>query len=82
VTLGETTLSTYPEEVVGLAAQLAGYAGKDPDAAVQALLAARTVARTERNWAAADAVREGLAELGFAVEDTPQGARVIYSPRD
>ncbi|MDF1541776.1 MAG: cysteine--tRNA ligase [Anaerosomatales bacterium] len=81
VILGDATTSVYPEEVVGLAEQLAGYAGKDPDAAVEALLAARSVARTERNWAAADAVREGLAELGFVVEDTPQGARVIYSPR-
>jgi cysteinyl-tRNA synthetase len=82
VTLGEASASTYPEEVVGLAAHLAGYTGKDSDAAVEALLAARSVARTERNWAAADAVRDGLAEFGFVVEDTPQGARVIYSPRD
>lgn len=81
VTLGDTVVSTYPAEVVGLAEQLAGYGGTDPDAAVEALLAARSAARTERNWSAADAVRDGLAELGFVVEDTPQGARVTYLPR-
>jgi cysteinyl-tRNA synthetase len=81
VTLGETVVSKYPSEVVGLAAQLAGYAGGDADAAVEALLAARSAARTERNWAAADAVRDGLADLGFVIEDTPQGARVNYMPR-
>ncbi|MBE0417847.1 MAG: cysteine--tRNA ligase [Coriobacteriia bacterium] len=81
VTLGDITTGGYPSEVVELAAHLAGYAGTDPDAAVEALLAARSVARTERNWPAADAVRDGLAELGFVIEDTPQGARVIYMPR-
>jgi cysteinyl-tRNA synthetase len=28
----------------------------------------------------ADAVRDGLARLGFHIEDTAQGARVIYKP--
>ncbi len=68
----------YPLEVCGLARDLAGYAGDDPEAAVDALLAARAAARTTKNWAAADAVRDGLAALGFSVEDTPQGARVSY----
>ena len=81
VTLAETSTSSFPPEVIELAAQLTGYAGSSPDAAVEALLAARSVARTERNWAAADAVRDGLAELGFVIEDTPQGARVIFQPR-
>lgn len=71
----------YPTEVVALATELAGYAGSDPDAAVEALLAARSVARSERNWGAADAVRDGLAALGFSIEDTAQGSRVAYDPR-
>ena len=70
--------AAYPAEVIDLAAQLAGYSGSDTDEAVQALLAARSVARSERNWSAADAVRDGLHHLGFTVEDTPQGARVGY----
>jgi cysteinyl-tRNA synthetase len=68
----------YPADVLGLAAQLAGYTGTDTKAAVDALLAARTVARNERNWAAADAVRDGLAGLGFVIEDTASGSRVQF----
>ncbi|MRR12858.1 cysteine--tRNA ligase, partial [bacterium] len=68
----------FPPAVLELARDLAGYDGSDTRAAVDALLAARAVARTDRNWAAADAVREGLADLGFTIEDTPQGARVAF----
>ncbi len=70
--------STYPEEVVALAANLANYAGSDPASAVEALLSARAEARSQKNWGLADAVRDGLGELGFTIEDTPQGARVTY----
>ncbi|HSK48336.1 MAG TPA: cysteine--tRNA ligase [Coriobacteriia bacterium] len=69
----------YPAEVLELARDLAGYAGSDTGAAVESLLAARAAARTERNWALADAVRDGLTRLGFNLEDTPQGARVTFS---
>jgi cysteinyl-tRNA synthetase len=79
VTIAEPKQAGYPVEVIDLAASLAGYDGSDPEAAVEALLAARAVARSDRNWAAADAVRDGLAALGFTVEDTPQGARVVYA---
>jgi cysteinyl-tRNA synthetase len=71
----------YPREVVDLAVSLAGYVGSDPGAAVEALLAARSVARSDKNWAAADAVRDGLADLGFVIEDTASGARVAYVSR-
>ncbi|MHB1323620.1 MAG: cysteine--tRNA ligase [Coriobacteriia bacterium] len=68
----------HPTAVLALARDLAGYAGSDTQAAVDALLAARSVARTERNWAAADAVRNGLDALGFTIEDTSQGVRVVF----
>ena len=68
----------YPVEVVDLAADLAGYEGADAAEAVDALLAARAEARAAKDWPRADAVRDGLAGLGFTVEDTPQGARVSY----
>ncbi|MDO4290111.1 MAG: cysteine--tRNA ligase [Eggerthellaceae bacterium] len=70
--------AAYPDAVLTLAAEVAGFAGTDKQAAVDALLEARAAARKEKNWAVADAVRDGLAELGFTVEDTPQGARVTY----
>lgn len=74
----EEVAGEYPPEVLELSRDLAGYTGADAEAAVAALLAARASARTERNWALADAVRDGLGRLGFIIEDTPQGARVNY----
>ncbi|MDO8964234.1 MAG: cysteine--tRNA ligase [Coriobacteriia bacterium] len=81
VTVGEEPdeLAELPVEVLALAAELAGYAGSDRDAAVDALLKARAVARSEKNWALADAVRDGLVRLGFTIEDTASGARIVYS---
>ncbi len=81
VEIGGARQQGYPPEVVELARELAGYRGDDPAGAVDALLAARAVARTERNWAAADAVRDGLARFGISVEDTAQGARITLAPR-
>jgi cysteinyl-tRNA synthetase len=78
VEVGADEAATWPHEVVDLARTVAGYHGDDPTAAVSALLSARADARAEKDWATADAVRDGLAELGFTIEDTPQGARVDY----
>lgn len=70
--------SAYPTEVVGLAKELAGFEGSDAEEAVQALLDARAKARSEKNWSLADAVRDRMADLGFTIMDTPQGARVEF----
>ena len=67
----------YPQELVALAAELAGFEGDDGAAAADALLAARAEARANKNWAVADAIRDRLGEIGFAVEDTAQGQRVV-----
>ena len=74
----EDESASYPEAVLELAAQIASYEGTSKAEAVQALLEARATARKEKNWAVADGVRDGLAGLGFTIEDTPQGARVSY----
>ena len=66
----------YPPEIVALAAEMAGYAGASGEEAVQALIDARAAARKEKNWAVADAIRDGLGELGFSIKDTPQGPRM------
>ena len=50
--------------------------GCDAEGAIEALLVRRAEARKEKNFALADAVRDRLGDLGFVVEDTPQGARV------
>lgn len=68
---------TYPLEVCGLARDLAGYTGSDVRGALEVLLALREVARTQKDWATADAVRSGLAALGLVLEDTPSGVRVV-----
>ncbi len=46
----------------------------DPE--VAGLLEARTVARTEKNWAESDRIRDRLAELGWTVKDTPEGPKL------
>jgi len=60
-----------------LAAELAGFEGATVEQALDALLAARTEARQSKDWPRADAVRDGLASCGLAIEDTAQGPRVV-----
>ncbi|MEG2023914.1 MAG: cysteine--tRNA ligase [Gordonibacter sp.] len=74
----DTAGADYPAEVVALAADIAGFDGSDAALAVGALLDARADARASKDWARADAVRDGLGSLGFVIEDTPQGARVAF----
>ncbi|WP_345637176.1 cysteine--tRNA ligase [Rugosimonospora acidiphila] len=45
------------------------------DALVQLALQQRELARTRRDWTAADAVRDQLRQAGVIVEDTPHGPR-------
>ena len=77
---GEEASAEYPSEVVALAKDLAGYTGGNPAQAVEVLLGARADARAQKNFELADQVRDGLAALGFQIEDTPQGARVNFVP--
>jgi len=64
---------TLPAELIDLAREQAGYAGTS---AAEALLSARQAARAEKNWALADAIRDGITALGLVVEDTAAGARL------
>ena len=47
----------------------------DLDAEIEALVAARTEARKNRNWAEADRIRDELKARGILLEDTPQGVK-------
>ena len=37
------------------------------------LIAERDQARKERNWARADEIRDRFTEMGYTLEDTPEG---------
>ena len=52
-----------------------GAEASEPGETIQLLLARREAAREESDWAAADAIREGLSALGIVIEDTADGAR-------
>lgn len=45
------------------------------DAQVEALIAERTEARANKNWARADEIRDLLQAMNIVLEDTPQGIR-------
>ena len=45
------------------------------DGLVKVLLEQRSAARERKDFAAADAIRDGLNDLGVLIEDTPNGAR-------
>jgi len=45
------------------------------DALMDLILKIRGEARAKKDWATADAIRDGLKEIGIAIDDTPQGAR-------
>mgnify|MGYP006992086967 CR=1 FL=1 len=48
-------------------------ANADPE--IDALVAARTAAKKEKNWAEADRIRDELKARGIEIIDTPQGAK-------
>ena len=75
--LGRTALSIF--SVLGIevgdadTADGEGAAGPD-DAAIDAMLAQRADARAAKDFAAADRIRDELADLGIIIEDTATGA--------
>ena len=73
--------AAFPPAVFELARDVSGFEGAEAQQAVDALLATRAAARAEKDWERADTVRDGLTRLGFVIEDTTQGARVIYKPK-
>jgi len=48
---------------------------KSLDTEVESLINKRQAARSEKNWAEADKIRDRLNEMGIILEDTPQGVK-------
>lgn len=71
-----TAADELPAGLIDLAREQAGYEGDSTSEAANVLLAARAEARAAKNWAVADAIRDGIAALGLSVEDTAAGARL------
>jgi cysteinyl-tRNA synthetase len=66
--------------LLGLESLLAPVDAPNPEA--ERLLAEREEARAERDFERADRLREALAERGFEVRDTPEGARLVRRSGD
>lgn len=49
----------------------------DDDAEIEALVAQRTEARKNKDWAKADEIRDKLASMGITLKDTPAGVQWI-----
>lgn len=47
----------------------------EDDERIESMLAQRTQAKKDKNWALADQIRDELKAEGIVIEDTPQGAR-------
>ena len=49
--------------------------GNRSDEEIEALIAERTQARKDKNWALADKIRDDLKARGIVLEDTPDGVK-------
>lgn len=76
LTLESSEDSGLPTELVGLAAELAGYEGNDAEEAAQVLIDTRAAARAAKDWGTADAIRNSITALGLVLEDTAAGSRL------
>lgn len=83
---------SYPQEIIDLARQVKEEAGQlaegldaavlelsNEESAARFLLALRQEARSQKNWALADTVRDRLKDLGLLIEDTQAGARIVQA---
>jgi cysteinyl-tRNA synthetase len=67
------------DEVLGLRLREATSQGQELPTEVQKLVDARDEARRQKNWAESDRLRNDLQALGYKVEDTPKGTKVLKS---
>ncbi|MCI7614676.1 MAG: cysteine--tRNA ligase [Bacteroidales bacterium] len=70
------TLNVFVYDILGLRTEAQGGSQREEafSAAVDMLLELRAKAKAAKDWATSDAIRDRLAELGFEVKDTKEGA--------
>ena len=70
------TLNVCFHDILGLRTEAQGGSQREEafSAAVDMLLELRAKAKAAKDWATSDAIRDRLAELGFEVKDTKEGA--------
>ena len=72
----KSTISTFAFDILGLRADVPSGDGKREEAfgkVVDMVLELRKQARSEKNWAVCDQIRDALKEAGFDVKDTKDG---------
>ena len=65
------------DEITGVLGILYNRNQDEVPAEVMELVEKRAAAKKEKNWAVADEMRAKIGEMGWAVEDTPQGPKVV-----
>lgn len=68
----ETAVKVF-DELCGVLGILYNRKSNDLDAEVEELIAKRQEARANKDWAAADKIRDDLKAMGIILKDTPQG---------
>ena len=70
------TLNVFVHDILGLRTEAQGGSQREEafSAAVDMILELRAKAKAAKDWATSDAIRDRLAELGFEVKDTKEGA--------
>ena len=70
-------MHTFLNDILGVTAEVAGAEGtaniKPFEDAVDLLLQIRSEAKSKKDWATSDLIRDRLAAIGFDVKDTKQG---------
>ena len=71
----EAAATTF-DELTGVLGLLYNRKTSEIPADVMALVEQRAAAKKAKDWATADALRAQITQMGFVVEDTPQGPKV------